>query len=50
VARLVVSGPPSTLAAVEAARGDLTDAGGVEAMELVEADAFSVLIELAPEA
>jgi valyl-tRNA synthetase len=50
VARLVVSAPTSTLAAVEAARGDLVDAGGVEALELVEADAFSVLIELAPEA
>jgi valyl-tRNA synthetase len=49
VARLVVCGPPSALAAVAAARGDLADAGGVEAMELVEADAFSVLIELAPE-
>ncbi len=50
VARLVVAGPTATLAAVEAARGDLVDAGGVEALELVEADAFSVVIELAPEA
>ena len=47
VRRLVVSGPPPTLAAVDAARGDLTDAGGVEELQLVEADAFSVSVELA---
>jgi valyl-tRNA synthetase len=50
VARLVVSGPASTLAAVKAAQGDLADAGGVEVLELVEADAFSVFIELAQDA
>ena len=48
--RVVVTGPPETLAAVDAARGDLTDAGGVEELQLVDGDAFSVSVELAPEA
>ena len=50
VRRLVVTGPPQTLAAVDAARGDLTDAGGVEELQLVDGDAFSVSVELAPDA
>ena len=37
VRKLVVTGPPQTLAAVDAARSDLTDAGGVEELQLVEA-------------
>ncbi len=49
VSLLVVSGPPATLAAVDAARGDLTDAGGVEELQLVEAESFSVAVSLADE-
>jgi valyl-tRNA synthetase len=47
VDELVVSGPPATLAAVEAARRDLIDAGGIDALELVEAAEFSVVSRLA---
>jgi valyl-tRNA synthetase len=47
VDELVVSGPPTTLAAVEAARRDLIDAGGIDALELVEAAEFSVVSRLA---
>jgi valyl-tRNA synthetase len=50
VRRLIVAGPTHTLAAVEAARGDIADAGGVEELELVQADDISVSIELAQEA
>jgi valyl-tRNA synthetase len=52
---LTVSGPPSVLAAVESARGDLVDAGGVEelrleqAQELEQAKALSVSVVLAEE-
>jgi valyl-tRNA synthetase len=49
VRRLIVAAPRHTLRAVEAARDDITDAGGVEDLELVEADDVSVSIELAPE-
>ena len=41
VARLMVTGPPATLAAVEAARGDLIDAGGVDELVVAEGDALS---------
>ena len=47
VAELTVSGPAATLAAVDAARRDIVDAGGVEALELVEAAEFSVVSRLA---
>jgi valyl-tRNA synthetase len=47
VDELVVSGPPATLAAVAAARRDLIDAGGIDALELVEAAEFSVGVRLA---
>jgi valyl-tRNA synthetase len=50
VRQLAVSGPADVLAAVEAARGDLIDAGGVEELLLVEADTLSVAVELAEEA
>jgi valyl-tRNA synthetase len=46
---LTVSGPAPVLAAVDAASGDLTDAGGVEALRLVEAEELSVSVELADE-
>jgi valyl-tRNA synthetase len=46
---LVVSGPAASLAAVDAARGDLTDAGGVEELTLVEAEEFAVSVVLASE-
>jgi valyl-tRNA synthetase len=49
VARLTVAGPAATLAAIEAARGDLIDAGGVEELVLSPADAFSVDVTLAEE-
>jgi valyl-tRNA synthetase len=47
---LTVAGPPDVLSAVEAARGDLTDAGGVEELRLEEARELSVSVELADEA
>ncbi len=50
VARLTVTGPPATLTAVEAARGDVVDAGGVDEMVSAEGDALSVQVELADEA
>jgi valyl-tRNA synthetase len=50
VRQLTVSGPADVLAAVEAARGDLTDAGGVEDLLLAEADTLSVSVVLAEEA
>jgi hypothetical protein len=50
VRRLTVSGPADVLAAVDAARGDLIDAGGVEELLLVGGDALSVTVELAEEA
>ena len=50
VARLTVTGPPATLAAVEAARGDIVDAGGVDELVVAAGDALSVEVELADEA
>ncbi len=50
VARLVVHGPEATLAAVEAARGDITDAGGVDELVLQTGDALAVEVQLADEA
>ncbi len=50
VARLTVTGPAATLAAVEAARGDLVDAGGVDELVVTEGDALSVAVALADEA
>ena len=50
VALLTVSGPEATLAAVEAARGDLVDAGGVDELVLAPGDALSVEVALADEA
>ena len=47
VRRLAVSGPADVLKAVEAARGDLTDAGGVEELILVASDVLSVSVDLA---
>jgi valyl-tRNA synthetase len=47
---LTVSGPPDVLQAVEAARGDLIDAGGVELLRLEEADELSISVQLADEA
>jgi valyl-tRNA synthetase len=49
VQTLTVSGTPAQLAAVEAARGDLSDAGGVELLQLVESDALAVSVVLAEE-
>ncbi len=50
VARLTVTGPPALLAAVEAARGDICDAGGVDELVAVVGDALVVEVELADEA
>ncbi len=49
VSELKVSGPPSALAAVEAARRDLTDAGGVDVLTLAEGEKLSVSVTLAEE-
>jgi valyl-tRNA synthetase len=50
VALLTVGGPPETLAAVEAARGDIVDAGGVDEMVVSAADTLTVQVVLAAEA
>ncbi len=47
VARVVVTGPVAALAAVEAARGDIADAGGVDELVVVPGDVLSVDVELA---
>ena len=49
VTLLTVSGPPETLAAVEAARGDIVDAGGVDELVVSAGDALSVTVVLADE-
>jgi valyl-tRNA synthetase len=49
VALLTVGGPPATLAAVEAARGDIVDAGGVDELVVSAGDALSVQVVLAEE-
>ena len=50
VALLTVTGPPEVLAAVEAARGDIVDAGGVDELVVSAGDALSVAVALADEA
>ncbi len=47
VARLTVTAPAATLAAVEAARGDIVDAGGVDELAVAKGDTLSVEVELA---
>jgi hypothetical protein len=46
---LTVTGPPETPAAVEAARGDIVDAGGVDELVVSAGDALSVDVVLADE-
>jgi valyl-tRNA synthetase len=46
---LTVTGPAAVLAAVEAARGDLADAGGVEELQLFEGADVRVSVDLAEE-
>jgi valyl-tRNA synthetase len=50
VAELTVSGPAESLAAIEAARSDLLDAGGVDILVLSEGAELSVSVVLAEEA
>ncbi len=50
VTLLKVTGPPETLAALEAARGDVVDAGGVDELVVAVGDALSVDVVLAEEA
>ncbi len=47
VARLIVRGPAETLAATQAARRDIVDAGGVDDFVIEEGDALGVEVELA---
>ncbi len=47
---LTVTGPPAALAAVQAARGDITDAGGVDELKLAEGNTLMVEVRLADEA
>jgi valyl-tRNA synthetase len=47
VALLTVTGPTETLAAVEAARSDIVDAGGVDELVVAVGDALSVRVTLA---
>ena len=49
VTLLTISGPPETLAAVEAARGDIVDAGGVDELMVSAGDGLSVHVVLADE-
>ncbi|MFZ0249224.1 MAG: valine--tRNA ligase [Acidimicrobiales bacterium] len=49
VTLLTVTGPPAMLAAVEAARGDIVDAGGVDELVVSAGDALSVDVVLADE-
>jgi hypothetical protein len=49
VAELTVSGPAATLAAVDAARRDVIDAGGIEVLQFVASEEFSVATRLAEE-
>jgi valyl-tRNA synthetase len=50
VSTLTVTAPPAMLLDVEAARHDLTDAGGVDDLVTEEGDALAVKVELADEA
>ncbi len=49
VARLTVCGPADALSAVDAARGDLIDAGGVDELVTRPGDVLAVVVELADE-
>jgi hypothetical protein len=49
VALLTVTGTPDTLAAVEAARGDISDAGGVDELVVSVGDALRVDVVLSDE-
>ncbi len=49
VAELTIHGPGTMLEAIEAARNDLIDAGGVDALVMIEAPEFSVAVVLAEE-
>jgi valyl-tRNA synthetase len=50
VAQLTVSGPSTVLTAVEAARSDLVDAGGIDDLLLVDAPELAVDVTLAEDA
>jgi valyl-tRNA synthetase len=50
VARLTVTGPDVVIAAVESARQDLVDAGGLDELVCAPGDALEVEVELADEA
>jgi valyl-tRNA synthetase len=49
VARLTVTGPDELIAAIESARRDLVDAGGLDELVCAKGDAFGVEVELADE-
>ena len=49
VAQLTVTGPPAVVAAVEAARGDIVDAGGVQSLATAPGDLLAVATILAPD-
>jgi valyl-tRNA synthetase len=49
VARVLVHDTPERLAALELGRGDLLEAGSIEALEGIEAEEFAVEVELAGE-
>jgi valyl-tRNA synthetase len=49
VHRLTVTGPEAVLAAVDSARGDIVDAGGVDELVTEPGDSLSVRVELAEE-
>ncbi len=49
VARLTVTGPDDLIAAIESARQDLVDAGGLDELVCIRGDALSVEVELADE-
>jgi valyl-tRNA synthetase len=50
VSRVTVAGPPDVLAALEAVRDDLLEAGGVDVLATVPGDALGVTVEVTGEA
>ena len=45
---LIVDGPPAALAALEASRADLAEAGGIAEFSLSEANTLVTVVRLAP--
>ncbi|MGZ7036002.1 MAG: hypothetical protein ACXVIQ_12390, partial [Ilumatobacteraceae bacterium] len=48
VEELIVDGPPNTLAAIEACRADLAEAGGIAEFTMSPGDVLLIAVRLAP--